>query len=728
MNNSIKKNKMFLRVIISLLTVSLFSSSVTPAEAQAVTHSLSPRWASQSPDLKLKVLKILGETVKKYPEKIENAITIFDSYLDFTSSDVEQVRLNIAVLNMLAELPSEFKTLKIVLNAVNFIEYEGECKESLHQAGLKFFRSIPKKTMYKKRNGRNNLKYANLSKAEKIYCREIRKYHLLTHIGEIKLFVLKRMGESEEECHEARRCLITSNLRIPFDVVRKYFWWTSIDMNRLVSEGNLGVIRAVDKHDPCLGNKLSTYAEWWIKQFIKRFIKDQQEDLRLPVYVQQKISNFFRRCQETGLDPKDKSISDKSISVAIGMPVEDAMRLLKKLFSRVEKRIKEKEIEFQQPRLIAILRERFVPKVEQTGLDKPLENIGKRYDLSRERIRQLESRVIKYIEREAVTPEEKILINNLLRASYEQSQNSFAEFLRIIYKTFNFQKFHRKKFPFDSEKYSLKERDRMFMRLTQFFVLRRVKQGWYKVNPIFQGKTDGETEENIAGLYNMTFEKRGKRKMAVLDYCACSRDKIFTIKECVKMDLAHRLLGRMIAETSIERVPCTIRVWKGYATGVQEDLPQRVRNAMENGPYELKFLELNKLTDSANKNETCENEITILPFNRLSESQRKVLETGKIRFINMDFEKRILDPLVFVQLEAIIASGVAYLNNDDFTFNNLYKMLTDNDDDIKVKIEKLKENPLLAIKYIFILNPGKVNINDLNPLNERMKKLVDSAV
>ncbi|MBL7073026.1 MAG: sigma-70 family RNA polymerase sigma factor [Candidatus Omnitrophica bacterium] len=745
-------------------------------------YTLSPRWASQSPLLKQKVLKALGETVKKYPERTENAVTILTCYLDFTNKDLEQVSLNTAVLNMLTAMPDKYKMLEVVLKAVMFMNYEGERKESLHQAGLKFFRSIPKKAMYKKRNGSNNWKHNNLSKAEKIYCRDVGKYPLLTHIGEVKLGVLKTMGKSAEERHEARQELITSNLRLPFSVVKDFFWWTGMDTNRLVSEGNLGLMKAADKYNPCRGKKFSTYAIWWVRQSIGRYIMNSEDEIRVPVHVHNQINAFTKKCRSVEIDSKNKNISDEEIANAIGMESKAVQTLrgvqnyayiyldgpigsenaskdapqterigakdngfeevenkvmsdneksqLEKIFSRVIRRINDKKINAARKfKMITILRERVQPKMEQTDKEKTLEEIGDEYDLTRERIRQLESKVKRYVKDAPVDKAEKVIVESLLHAGYKRSKDSSAEFLKKIYEMYKFDEFSRGKLSFLTKRYSVGVFNHMFIKFSRFSVFKKIKHGWYAINPIFKGRTIAETKENIAGIFDTTFEmgKKIREKKLVLNRYSCSKDQAFAIKECLKMDHAHRLLERMTVEHGMDRAPCIIRAWKGYAALAQEDLPQCIRDAMKNGSYEFKFLEIDKLVDLTRDKKPSENEITILPFSRLNESQKQTLKTTKAWFINMDFEKEILDPYAFVQLEAIIASAIAYLNNDDFTFNNLYKMLTDGTDDIKVSIEELKKKPILAMKYVFIISPGKVHVDDLRPLNERMKKLVGSS-
>ena len=800
MNNSIKKTKMFLRTAISLLIISLFSSFAIPApakggsafggkallhsfgyrRAQAINYILSPRWASQSPDLKQKVLKALGETVKKYPKKTKHAATILNCYLDFDRCDLEQVRLNIDVLNMLSELPDEFKTLEIVLNAVDFIKYEGEQKENLRKAGLKFFRAISRELMFKKCVKNNNNKRAFPKDGNKNYYNEIGKYSLLTHIGEVKLGVLKLISENEIERNDARESLITSNLRLPFDTIKRFFSWSDIDTMRLVAEGNLGLIRAADKYKPSSKKKFSTYAVFWIKQFIKRFITRQKEELYVPVHVYQEMRTLCNTCEMLGVDILNTKNSDETVSSVTGIPTkkvsilrkkiayryvvldddsaggnetclsngdligdpkidpnemtnkmmaESGKILLKELCVRIEQRIIRSKTEKNKDVLITILWKRFFHKVRGTEREETLEKIGLRHNITRERVRQIEQRLIKDVKKYANTSEEQMIIDNLVTFGYEKHKNSFAEFFMKIYKEFSFDAFCTDQISLIQKECSANIRNVMLGKLCQFSLLKRVKKGVYKISSIFQGNTNEETEENIIGVCRLKLHTTGKvrRTKSIMEQYNCQSDKIVAIRECIKMDLTHRLLKRMIAEAGIHKEPCTIRLWKGYTCGVQEDLPQCIRNAMKNGPYKIEFFELNEFEKLEHNNHSRGNGITILPFDRLSEPQKQTLGTTKAWFINMDFEKPILDPYAFVQLEAIIASGVAYLNNDDFTFNNLYKMLTESTDDIKVSIEKLKENPTLAIEYIFTLKPGKVHIDDLAPLNKRMKKLVDSA-
>jgi len=639
--------------------------------------------------------------------------------------------------------------------------------------------------MFKKSNKNNNGQDFLFEGYGKRYYKEICQYPLLTHIGEIKLGVLKRMGESEEERLAARDCLITSNLRLSFDVVKKYYGWTGMDKNRLVSEANLGLIRAAKKYDPCFKKKFSTYAIWWMRQFLPRFIRSQQEDMRLPEHIHEELNKFLNKCREAKIDPRDRTITVEYLSEVTGFRIEriemllelmgsdyvflddsnfnsdskndgksgmkngekigdsavsvekvenkismnNDREVLESFFVRVENRIKANEKPISAPRVVAIFRERFVPKVLQTGLEKTLEEIGNDCGLSRERIRQLEVKLIKHIENEAVTPKKKIFAANLVRMGCNGSQNSFAECLEGIYKTSGFREFNMSEHPFLCETYKSNTRSMILRGLVRLSILTREKKAVYKINPIFKGRTSAETEENFAGLFKMTFEKGVsiRKKSPVLERYTYSNDKTFAIKECIKMDLAHTFLGRLISEAGVDREPCVIRVWKDYANGTQEGLPQCIRDAMKDGPYKIKFFELDELITGAGENDTRENEITILPFNRLNRSQEQKLKDTKTWFLNMDFEKKILDPYAVVQLEAIIASAIAYLNNDDFTFNNLYKMLTDSTDDIKVSIEELKKNPILAIRFMFLLSPGKVYIDDLAPLNQRMKKLIDSA-
>ena len=126
------------------------------------------------------------------------------------------------------------------------------------------------------------------NKAIKIYLREIGTVDLLTPKEEVQL--AKRIQKGDEA---ARQHMITANLRLVVKIAQ-YYSGLGLPLLDLISEGNIGLMKAVERFDPTKGAKLSTYAAWWIKQCIKRALANQSKTIRLPAHVVDKISNMRR--------------------------------------------------------------------------------------------------------------------------------------------------------------------------------------------------------------------------------------------------------------------------------------------------------------------------------------------------------------------------------------------------------------------------------------------------
>ncbi len=152
------------------------------------------------------------------------------------------------------------------------------------------------------------------------YMQEIGKTPLLTAKDEVALAARIQQGDKT-----ARDRMISANLRLVVKIAHDYnnFGLPLLD---LISEGNIGLIKAVERFDPSKGGKLSTYAAWWIKQSIKRALANQSKTIRLPVHLVDKIAKM-RRITASLTDELDREPSDEEIGYDMGMPVNKVAHL-----------------------------------------------------------------------------------------------------------------------------------------------------------------------------------------------------------------------------------------------------------------------------------------------------------------------------------------------------------------------------------------------------------------
>jgi RNA polymerase primary sigma factor len=253
----------------------------------------------------------------------------------------------------------------------------------------------------------------------RMYLKEIGKVPLLTQPQEVAL--AQRMEKGDEE---AKRRLIEANLRLVVSIAKKYVGRGMLFLD-LIQEGNLGLIRAVEKFDWRKGYKFSTYATWWIRQAITRALADQARTIRIPVHMVETINKLVRisrqLLQELGREPAPEEIAE-----AMGLPVE-RVREINKIAQEpisLETPIGEEEdshlgdfIEDHEAlapaeaasatmlreQLNDVLdtltpRERKVLKL-RFGLDdnhpRTLEEVGREFGVTRERIRQIEAKALR---------------------------------------------------------------------------------------------------------------------------------------------------------------------------------------------------------------------------------------------------------------------------------------------------------------------------------------------
>jgi RNA polymerase primary sigma factor len=264
------------------------------------------------------------------------------------------------------------------------------------------------------------------------YLREIGRIPLLTPQQEIELAAKIKKGDAK-----ARERMINANLRLVVTIAHDYAN-LGLPLLDLISEGNIGLTKAVERFDPTKGAKLSTYAMWWIKQSIKRALANQSKMIRLPVHLVDKIAKVRRvslqMSDELGREPTDDELSEEigiasekvarfkslgirpaSLDASIG---DDDATEFGALVGDEEAQtpfefLRDKNLLAEVEGLIAVLDAREKKIIAQRfGLDggkpKTLEDVGKNFGVTRERIRQLQNIALAKLRR-ALSKKEDLL-------------------------------------------------------------------------------------------------------------------------------------------------------------------------------------------------------------------------------------------------------------------------------------------------------------------------------
>lgn len=281
----------------------------------------------------------------------------------------------------------------------------------------------------------------------KLYLQEIGKTPLLKPSEEVELAALIQQGD-----HKAREKMIKANLRLVVKIAHDYANF-GLPLLDLISEGNIGLIKAVERFDPAKGGKLSTYAAWWIKQSIKRALANQSKTIRLPVHLVDKIARMRRLTAELeealGRAPTDEEVAYememsvnkvahlKSVSVrpaSLDAPIgdedgtefgdligdENSINPLDNLQGKNVVNDLKSLIESLDARESEIIRLRF-----GLGGDKPktLEEVGEMFGVTRERVRQLQNM--------ALTRMRKALIEKEKQRSQDEIEEELREKKRM---------------------------------------------------------------------------------------------------------------------------------------------------------------------------------------------------------------------------------------------------------------------------------------------------------
>jgi len=154
---------------------------------------------------------------------------------------------------------------------------------------------------------------------------EIGKISLLTPQEEVELSTIVRESPDALKVKAAKERLVRSNLRLVVSIAKKYLN-RGVDFLDLLQEGTIGLIRAVDKFDPSLGNKFSTYSSWWIRQRLTRIIADHGSLIRKPVYMVDNINRFLKASHKLSREFSEEPSIDK-VAGELGISVDKALEL-----------------------------------------------------------------------------------------------------------------------------------------------------------------------------------------------------------------------------------------------------------------------------------------------------------------------------------------------------------------------------------------------------------------
>ena len=289
--------------------------------------------------------------------------------------------------------------------------------EELEKLGIKIIKA--KEQDVEKESMEDIIAEVNVDDAVKMYLKDIGKVPLLT--GEEEIDLAKRMLDGDMY---AKNKLSESNLRLVVSIAKRYVGKTSMQFLDLIQEGNIGLLKAVEKFDYTKGFRFSTYATWWIRQSITRAIADQARTIRIPVHMVETINKLNRTTrqllQKLGRDPTTAEIAE-----AMGVTedkVSEVQRIAQDPISLESSIGEEQDSKIQdivedenalspmevteqtllKEQLLAVI-ETLTPREQKVirlryGLDdghpRTLEEVGREFNVTRERIRQIEAKAL----------------------------------------------------------------------------------------------------------------------------------------------------------------------------------------------------------------------------------------------------------------------------------------------------------------------------------------------
>lgn len=352
----------------------------------------------------------MSETVVKFEEKLKELVQISKKNkgvieVEKVNDFFKEMNLNVNQIDKIYEYLESHNI--VVLNLVDDEPDDTILLEMEHDEDLSLIDDLSTATS------------AMSDDPVKLYLKEIGSYPLLSISEEIEL--AKKIEQGDEL---AKKILAESNLRLVVSIAKRYVG-RGLSFLDLIQEGNLGLIKAVDKFDYTKGYKFSTYATWWIRQAITRSIADQSRTIRIPVHMSEVINKTYRisrnLLQELGREPTEQELAE-----AMGLSIDKIREILKVSAdpisldtpigeeddSHLGDFIKDESIvgpeeaaaysvlQDQISKLLDTLTEReqrvlILRFGLKDGRTRTLEEVGKEFNVTRERIRQIEAKALR---------------------------------------------------------------------------------------------------------------------------------------------------------------------------------------------------------------------------------------------------------------------------------------------------------------------------------------------
>jgi len=330
---------------------------------------------------------------------------------DNVISEIDDLDLNIKILEKFYDLADKL--------GIKIITIEEVLEQELKKTKKKM--KLGKVKLYDDTHYVNDKQYKDFIK---LYFNDISKIPLLT--WEEERTISRRVKKGDDE---AKKKLIESNLRLVISIAKRFFW-SRLSFSDLIQEGNIGLIKAIEKFEPDKEFKFSTYATWWIKQSITKAIADMSKHVRIPVHLIDEINSYNKAYQELfqklWREPTSKEIWEK-----LSFPIKKIKKLEEVIFGNVsldrevgdewrdtladlledpntlkpDQFAEKNSLRRNLDTILTMLDEREAKIIKMRyGIDGPkytLEQVGEEFDVTRERVRQIEQKVIQKLQEHA---------------------------------------------------------------------------------------------------------------------------------------------------------------------------------------------------------------------------------------------------------------------------------------------------------------------------------------